>query len=188
MIGSTKAIVGTMFAGKTTMLQNLFTAYERVDKFYPVAFKPATDNRFKKGKITSHDKNYIYAVEVREAQEILEYFNKRDYGGLGKPIYFIDEAQFFDRSILNVIKTLNKRGADVICSGLNLDRFGEPFGVMPEIMAIADEVVYLKAICNCGNEAYVSHGKSVSTGEQVAIGGKEEYEPLCKVCFYNLQD
>lgn len=185
-IGQTKAIVGTMFAGKTTMLQNLYTSYARVERFYPVAFKPTADNRFRRGKIMSHDNNYIHAVEVANAEEIKEYFDKRDYGFLGKSIYFIDEAQFFSEDLLGVIEYLNRQGADVICSGLNLDRFGKPFGIMPLIMAVADEVIYLKAICSCGNEAYVSYGKSVISDEQVAIGGKEKYEPLCKACFYSL--
>lgn len=192
MTGKTKAIVGMMFAGKTTMLQNLYTAYDRVEKFYPVAFKPATDNRFRKGKITSHDYNYIHAIEVGEAQEIQDEYIRckeaKDISPELKYIVFIDEAQFFGEEIIEVIKFLNKNGVDVICSGLNLDRFGKPFGIMPYIMAVADEVVYLKAICSCGNEAYVSYGKRVLTAEQVAIGGKEEYEPLCKTCFYNLQD
>jgi thymidine kinase len=190
-IGKTKAIVGTMFAGKTTLLQNLYTSYDRVEKFYPVAFKPKRNTRDKKGKIVSHDNNYIHATEVELGWDIVyEYVQCKQLKDLGediKFIVFIDEAQFFEEELLMVIEYLNSKGADVICSGLNLDRFGKPFGIMPSIMAVADEVVYLKAICSCGNEAYVSYGKNVSSGEQVAVGGKEEYEPLCKTCFYNLQ-
>lgn len=188
MAGKTKVIVGTMFSGKTTLLQNLFEAYGRVDKFTPFAFKPVRDTRGKKGVILSHDKNYIYADMVGHSSEILDHFRtRRDNGSLGKAIYFIDEIQFMDQGILEVIDYLNKEGADVVCSGLNLDRFGKPFGIMPQVMAIADEIVHLKAICNCGNEAYVSYGKNVSSSEQVAIGGKQEYEPLCKECFYTMQ-
>ena len=129
-------------------------------------------------KIVSHDTNFIHSTPVDDSSVILELAKNVDVVG-------IDEAQFFDDGILHVCEELARRGTRVIVAGLDMDYLGKPFGQMPNLLAIADYITKLHAICmKCGSIAYVSH-RIVASDEQVLLGEKDAYEPRCRTCVGN---
>ncbi|WLR49614.1 hypothetical protein LC065_20115 (plasmid) [Halobacillus litoralis] len=184
-VGNTEVILGTMFSGKTSLLLKKFKENSRVERFVNMAFKPRKDTRDGQTEIKSHDGFSIDASPVGSPLEILKEVDdmKSFVASFEHIIVYIDEVQFMDDVIISVIQNLNSQGIDVICCGLNMDRFGKPFGAMPNIMAIADERTQIKTKCRCGAEAYVSFGNYINKDSQVAIGA-DEYEPVCKKCFY----
>ena len=128
----------------------------------------------------SHDSNSISSTPVDSARSILLLASEAQVVG-------IDEAQFFDDSLVEVCNELARMGKRVIVAGLDMDFKGEPFGPMPALMAVAEEVTKVHAICvRCGNLAYVSHRK-VANEHRVMLGEKEEYEPLCRECYKDSQ-
>jgi thymidine kinase len=138
-------------------------------------FKPAIDTRYDETKVVSHDSNAIQSTPIENSQTILLMAEGVDVVG-------IDEAQFFDNEIMNVCELLALRGTRVIVAGLDMDYLGRPFGQMPNLLAIADYITKLHAICmKCGNIANVSFRKTDQEG-QVLLGEKETYEPRCRVC------
>jgi thymidine kinase len=172
--GWIEVICGSMFSGKT---EELIRRLKRVEIAHLKAeiFKPAIDTRFDEQKIVSHDENKIQSTPIDNSQTILLLAQDVDVVG-------IDEAQFFDNEIANVCETLALKGMRVIVAGLDMDYQGKPFGQMPNLLAIADYITKLHAICVvCGNIANVSYRK-VKTGGQVLLGEKELYEPRCRVC------
>jgi thymidine kinase len=139
-------------------------------------FKPAIDVRYSEAEVVSHDRNAIQSTPVDSSQNILLMAHDVDVVG-------IDEAQFFDMGIVEVANELARRGIRVICAGLDMDFKGVPFGPMPALMAIADDVYKTHAICvHCGDLAYVSH-RTVSSDKRVLLGETESYEPLCRSCY-----
>jgi thymidine kinase len=141
-------------------------------------FKPAMDTRYDEVKIVSHDTNYIQSTPVESSQSILLLAQDADVVG-------IDEAQFFDAEIANVCETLAVKGIRVIVAGLDMDYTGKPFGQMPNLLAIADYITKLHAICViCGNIANISYRKALDEG-QVLLGEKDSYEPRCRYCIQN---
>ena len=172
--GWIEVICGSMFSGKT---EELIRRLKRVEIAHLKAeiFKPSFDTRYDDQKIVSHDENKILSTPIDNSQTILLLAQDVDVVG-------IDEAQFFDNEIANVCETLALKGMRVIVAGLDMDYLGKPFGQMPNLLAIADYITKLHAICVvCGNIANVSYRK-VNTGGQVLLGEKDIYEPRCRIC------
>src|SRR6476659_2524109 len=174
--GWIEVICGSMFSGKTEeLIRRLKRA--RIANLKVEIFKPAIDVRYDEIKIVSHDENYIQSTPIDNSQTILLMAQDVDVVGL-------DEAQFFDDQITTVCDELAKRGVRVIVAGLDMDYTGKPFGQMPFLMAKADYVTKLHAICvRCGNIANYSYRKSADGG-QILVGVKEMYEPRCRHCFF----
>ena len=174
--GSIEVICGSMFSGKT---EELIRRMKRAQfaKLNIKIFKPCIDVRYSEDDVVSHDAHSITSTPIDAPAKMLEMIGQADVIG-------IDEAQFFDGSIVEVVQTLANNGIRVIIAGLDTDFLGKPFGPMPALMAVADEVTKVHAICvKCGNLAYVSH-RLVSGDKQVLLGEKMEYEPLCRECYY----
>ena len=172
--GWIEVICGSMFSGKT---EELIRRLKRVEIAHLKAeiFKPAIDTRYDEQKIVSHDENRIQSTPIDNSQTILLLAQDVDVVG-------IDEAQFFDGQIPAVCEQLALKGMRVIVAGLDMDYTGKPFGQMPNLLAIADYITKLHAICVvCGNIANVSYRK-INTGPQVLLGEKNIYEPRCRIC------
>ncbi len=172
--GWVEVICGSMFSGKT---EELIRRLKRVKiaNLKVEIFKPSLDVRYDKINIVSHDTNYIHSTPVDSSQNILLLAQDVDVVG-------IDEAQFFDAEIGNVCEQLALKGMRVIVAGLDMDYTGKPFGQMPNLLAIADYITKLHAICVvCGNIANFSHRKTAQAG-QLVLGEKELYEPRCRIC------
>ena len=172
--GWIEVICGSMFSGKT---EELIRRLKRVKiaNMKAEIFKPAIDTRFDEIKIVSHDTNSILSTPVESSQSIL--ILAQDVEVVG-----IDEAQFFDAEIGNVCEQLAMKGMRVIVAGLDMDYLGNPFGQMPGLLARADYITKLHAICvKCGNIANISYRK-VRGGAQVLLGEMDIYEPRCRIC------
>ena len=173
--GWIEVICGSMFSGKTEeLIRRLKRA--KIANLKVEIFKPAFDIRYDEIKIVSHDENAIHSTPVDNSQKILLMGHDVDVIG-------IDEAQFFDDEIPNVCDELARRGVRVIAAGLDMDFTGKPFGQMPFLMAKADFVTKLHAICvKCGNIANYSY-RIIPSDEQIMLGAKNAYEPRCRKCF-----
>ena len=172
--GSIEVICGSMFSGKT---EELIRRLKRVKiaNLKAEIFKPAFDTRFDGTNIVSHDTNFIHSTPVANATAILQL--AQDVHVVG-----IDEAQFFDTEIVPICEQLAVRGIRVIVAGLDMDYLGRPFGPMPQLLAIADYITKLHAICViCGNIANISYRKTADAA-QVLLGEKDIYEPRCRTC------
>ena len=173
--GRIEVVCGSMFSGKTEELirrmRRAQFAKQRVE-----IFKPAIDTRYSEEDVVSHDQTHIPSTPLNSSASILLLAEGIDVVG-------IDEAQFFDKGLVDVCSELAYRGVRVIVAGLDMDFKGVPFGPMPALCAIADEVVKVHAICvRCGNLAYISHRK-VANDRRVLLGETAEYEPLCRDCY-----
>ncbi len=173
--GRIEVVCGSMFSGKTEelirRLKRAKFARQRVE-----IYKPAIDTRYSDEEVVSHDSNSILSTPVDSPTSILLLANDADVVG-------IDEAQFFDNSLVDVCNELANRGKRVILAGLDMDFKGQPFGPMPALMAIAEDVTKVHAICvKCGSLAHISH-RIVKGEKQVLLGEKDEYEPLCRECY-----
>lgn len=172
--GWIEVICGSMFSGKT---EELIRRLKRVKiaNLKAEIFKPAIDTRYDEVKIVSHDTNFVHSTPVDSSQNILLLAHDVDVVG-------IDEAQFFDAEIANVCEQLALKGMRVIVAGLDMDYLGNPFGQMPNLLAKADYITKLHAICvKCGNIANISYRK-IKTAGQIVLGEKEVYEPRCRHC------
>ncbi len=172
--GWIEVICGSMFSGKTEeLIRRLKRA--RIANLKVEIFKPALDTRYDETQVVSHDANAIQSTPIENSQTILLLAQDVDVVG-------IDEAQFFDNEITTVCETLASRGIRVIVAGLDMDYMGRPFGQMPDLLAIADFITKLHAICvKCGNLANISFRKTTQES-QVLLGEKESYEPRCRKC------
>ena len=173
--GWIEVIVGSMFSGKTEelirRLKRAQFARQKVE-----IFKPTVDTRYDEFKVVSHQGIEIMSTPVPSSANILLLATDVDVVG-------IDEAQFFDNELPYVCNQLADRGIRVIVAGLDLDYTGKPFGPIPNLMATAEYVTKVHAICmQCGNLAYVSHRKTNEEG-LVVLGETDSYEPLCRNCF-----
>lgn len=173
--GWIEVICGSMFSGKTEelirRLKRAKIAKQRVE-----IFKPAIDKRYHEQNVVSHDENSIPSTPLEHSSQILLYINEIDVVG-------IDEAQFFDDQLVEVCNRLADMGLRVIVAGLDQDYTGKPFGPMPAILASAEFVDKLHAICiRCGDLAQYSH-RVVKGDNLVMLGETESYEPLCRKCF-----
>ncbi len=174
--GWIEVICGSMFSGKTEeLIRRLKRA--RIANLKTEIFKPAMDTRFDAQSIVSHDENSILSTPIDNSQTILLLASDMDVVG-------IDEAQFFDDQLPEVCDQLASRGTRVIVAGLDMDYLGKPFGQMPFLLAKADYITKLHAICViCGNIASYSYRKTAQGG-QVFLGEKDHYEPRCRHCYH----
>ncbi len=173
--GWIEVICGSMFSGKTEelirRLKRARIARQRVE-----IFKPAVDVRYDEEKVVSHDAREIMSTPVPASQNILLLTGDVDVVG-------IDEAQFFDAGLPEVCTQLADSGIRVIVAGLDMDYKGNPFGPMPQLLAVAEYITKVHAICvKCGNLAHFSH-RIVVNEKLVMLGEKDSYEPLCRKCF-----
>lgn len=176
--GSIEVICGSMFSGKTEELIRRLKRAQFAKQSIEI-FKPMVDTRYSVDEVVSHDKNSIRSTQVESSGSILLMCNDVDVIG-------IDEAQFFDEGLVDVCTKLADQGIRVIVAGLDMDYKGVPFGPMPSLLAVAEDVYKVHAICvHCGSLAYVSH-RLVDSEKRVLLGEKTEYEPICRSCF-NLQ-
>jgi thymidine kinase len=165
-----------MFSGKTEeLIRRLKRA--KIANLKVEIFKPAIDIRYDEIKIVSHDENAIQSTPVDHSQKILLLANDVDVVG-------IDEAQFFDDGLPDVCDKLACKGIRVIVAGLDMDYLAQPFGQIPFLLAKADYITKLHAICmKCGNIANYSYRK-IPNEDQVMLGAKNVYEPRCRRCYY----
>ncbi len=172
--GSIEVVCGSMFSGKTEeLLRRLKRA--KIAKQKVEIFKPCVDTRYSDNEVVSHDRNSIMSTPVESSQNIPLMVGDVDVIG-------IDEAQFFDEGIVEVCQQLANEGYRVIIAGLDMDFRCVPFGPMPALMAIADDVTKVHAICmRCGAPAYVSY-RTVAGDKQVLLGETDKYEPICRKC------
>lgn len=177
--GRIEVVCGSMFSGKTEELirrmRRAKFARQKVE-----IFKPAMDTRYSEEDVVSHDRHSIPSTPIDSSAQILLLSSDIDVVG-------IDEAQFFDQGLVGVCNELANRGVRVIVAGLDMDYKGVPFGPIPALCAVADDVTKVHAICvRCGSLAYVSHRK-VAGERRVLLGETEEYEPLCRECYNKIE-
>lgn len=167
--------VGSMFSGKSNELQRQGRRYALANK--KVLFcKPKLDNRYSDNQIVTHDDSRVPAIVIDNPYQILDY---QDID-----VILIDEVQFFEESLIDVIEKLIKQGTIVVASGLDMDRNGTPFGIVPQLMAIAEEVQKMRAVCaECGEDAWISYSE-IESEEQIILGAQDKYKPLCRTCYY----
>jgi thymidine kinase len=173
--GSIEVVCGSMFSGKTEeLIRRLNRA--RIARLKVEIFSPKADTRYIENALVSHNSNSIASTPVENASSIVLLANDVHVVG-------IDEAQFFDAELPDVCNTLANKGVRVIVAGLDMDFKGQPFGIMPAVMAIADSVTKLQAVCvRCGNPALFSY-RLVSGDTKILLGEKESYEPRCRICY-----
>lgn len=176
--GWIEVICGSMFSGKTEeLIRRLKRA--RIAHLSVEIFKPAMDTRYDEESIVSHDASRILSTPVDSSQQILLL-------GQGVDVVGIDEAQFFDMELPNVCDELALSGIRVIVAGLDMDYLGAPFGPIPALLAKADYITKLHAICvQCGNIATHSFRKSADKSK-VLLGEKDLYEPRCRYCYHHV--
>lgn len=173
--GSVEIITGSMFSGKTEELIRRLRRAQFAGLNVEI-FKPSLDKRYSETSVVSHDEKSIISTPVDNASSILLLAENVNVVG-------IDEAQFFDNSIAEVCNILADKGVRVIVAGLDMDFMGKPFGPMPSLLAIAEYITKVHAICmRCGNLAQYSFRKS-DEGQVVVLGEKDKYEPLCRSCY-----
>lgn len=177
--GSIEVICGSMFSGKTEeLIRRLRRA--QLTKLAVEIFKPAMDTRYHHADVTSHDSNSIPSTPVDHSSMILQLGSTANVVG-------IDEAQFFDEELPNVCNKLANGGIRVIVAGLDMDFRGHPFGPIPALMAIAEQVTKLHALCvRCGAPANYSY-RITTDDQKLLLGEKDSYEPRCRACFFLLR-
>ena len=175
--GWIEVICGSMFSGKTEELIRRLRRAEFANQQL-ILFKPKIDNRYSKKNVVSHSGNEFEAVLIENSSEIIGHIDQH-------MVVAIDEAQFFDDGIVGVCESLSAKGIRVVLAGLDMDYTGKPFGPMPNLLAVAEYVTKVHAICvSCGNLAQFSN-RTVSETSQVLVGAVEKYRPLCRACFTN---
>ena len=173
--GSIEVICGSMFSGKTEELIRRMKRAQFAKQKVEI-YKPCIDVRYSEDKVVSHDSHSIPSTPIDSPAKMLELSSDVEVVG-------VDEAQFFDSSIVEVLQALANKGIRVIIAGLDTDFLGKPFGPMPALMAVAEDIQKVHAICvRCGSPANHSHRLSKSE-ELVLLGEKDEYEPLCRHCY-----
>ncbi len=173
--GWIEVVCGSMFSGKTEeLIRRLKRA--KIAKQKVEIFKPAIDVRYDEEDVVSHDESKVSSIPVQNASQIL--FYAEDFEVVG-----IDEAQFFGNELVEVCDELASKGKRVIVAGLDMDYLGKPFGPIPLLMATAEYVTKVHAICmRCGNLASYSH-RTIKNDKLVVLGETDSYEPLCRKCF-----
>ena len=176
--GRIEVVCGSMFSGKTEELIRRMKRAKFAKQKVEI-FKPSLDTRYSDVDVVSHDQHSIPSTPIDSSSTIALLSSDIDVVG-------IDEAQFLDDGVVDVCNDLANRGVRVIVAGLDMDFQGKPFGPMPALCAIADEVTKVHAICvKCGALAYISH-RLVANDKRVLLGGQMEYEPLCRECYQRI--
>ena len=173
--GCIEVVCGSMFSGKTEELIRRLRRAQFANQKIAI-FKPTVDNRYSDVEVVSHDFHKLTSTPIKDPADMLKV-------GPEVKVVGVDEAQFFGDSLVEVCQTLANRGVRVIVAGLDMDYLGQPFGPMPRLMAVAEDVQKVHAICvKCGALATFSHRLSKSQ-DLVLLGEKDVYEPLCRDCF-----
>ena len=174
-IGWIEVVCGSMFSGKTEeLIRRIKRA--KIAKQKTIIFKPSVDTRYAIEEVVSHDQRVVDSIPVESSQQILLMIGDAEVVG-------IDEAQFFDAELPNVCYQLANKGIRVIIAGLDMDFLGKPFGPIPELLAMAEYISKVHAICmRCGNLAQFSH-RTVANEKLVMLGETDTYEPLCRACY-----
>lgn len=176
--GRIEVVCGSMFSGKTEELIRRMKRAKFAKQKVEI-FKPSLDTRYSDVDVVSHDQHSIPSTPINSSSTIALLSSDIDVVG-------IDEAQFLDDGVVDVCNDLANRGVRVIVAGLDMDFQGKPFGPMPALCAIADEVTKVHAICvKCGALAYISH-RLVANDKRVLLGEQMEYEPLCRECYQRI--
>ncbi len=175
--GWIEVISGPMFSGKTEelmrRLRRAMIANQKIE-----LYKPAIDDRFHKQNVVSHDETEMESITILNASEILKRTKDAD-------VLAIDEVQFFDDNLIEIVVEIANRGTRVILAGLDKDYQAQPFGPMPKLMAVSEFVTKLHAICmKCGGLASFSF-RIKDSNEKVMLGAKNEYQARCRKCFYS---
>jgi len=174
-MGKVEVIAGSMFSGKTEELIRRLTR-AKIAKQQVVVFKPRIDNRYSEHHIVSHDVSKLSCIAINSAAEIPPNVGEATVIG-------VDEAQFFDETLITVANQLAEQGKRVILAGCEMYSSGEPFGPMGALMCIAEEVDKLRAVCMvCGEEAYISYRKERPQNGNILIGNSDIYEARCRKC------
>ncbi|MEZ4935973.1 MAG: thymidine kinase [Crocinitomicaceae bacterium] len=177
--GWIEVICGSMFSGKTEELIRRLKRIQFTDQKIEV-YKPKVDDRYHHTKVVSHDETDFEAITVENAAEIKEKFKRSD-------VVAIDEAQFFDERLFEICNWLASQKVRVIVAGLDMDYSGKPFGPMPAIMATAEYVTKVHAICvKCGSLANFSY-RITNNKDVIDVGEKDKYIPLCRSCFNKIE-
>ena len=173
--GWIEVVCGSMFSGKTEeLLRRLKRAYYARQHY--VLFKPEKENRYAEKAVVSHDENSMECIVLGSPDDMLKYCD-------GIEVIGVDEAQFFDQSLVRVCSELANAGKRVIIAGLDMDYLGRPFGPIPELLAIAEFVTKVHAVCpHCGNLASHSY-RFAESEETILLGATDSYEPRCRKCF-----
>lgn len=173
--GWIEVVCGSMFSGKTEELIRRLKRAKFANQKVEI-FKPKKDTRYDDVQVVSHDENSIHSIPVENSTDIFQHVKEIDVIG-------IDEAQFFDEELVSVCQRLAIKGKRVIIAGLDMDFRGNPFGPMPALLAVAEYITKVHAICpHCGNLATHSYRLS-EEAETVVLGEKDKYEPRCRVCY-----
>ena len=173
--GWIEVICGSMFSGKTEELIRRLKRAKIANQKVEI-FKPKIDTRYDEVAVVSHDSNSILSTPIAHSSKMLELIGAVNVIG-------IDEAQFFDKELTDVCQTLALKGIRVIVAGLDMDYKGNPFGPMPNLLAVAEYITKVHAICqHCGNLATHSYRLAAEEG-QVVLGEKDSYEPRCRICY-----
>ena len=173
--GWIEVICGSMFSGKTEELIRRLRRAEFANQRI-LLVKPKLDDRYHKENVVSHKGSSFNAIGVEHARDIVDLWQK-------EKVVAIDESQFFDDELVDVCNILAEKGVRVILAGLDMDFKGAPFGPIPKLLAVAEYVTKVHAICvSCGNLAQFSH-RTVEGNDQVLVGAVEEYKPLCRSCY-----
>ncbi len=174
--GWIEVICGSMFSGKTEELIRRLKRAKIANQKVEI-FKPRTDTRYDIDKVVSHDRNSFLAVPVENSRRLLEQSE-------GISVVGVDEAQFFDMDLPEVCQALALRGTRVIVAGLDMDYKGRPFGPMPNLLAVAEYITKVHAICqHCGNLATHSY-RLAQDDNTIVLGEKDIYEPRCRTCYH----
>ena len=179
--GWMEVICGSMYAGKTEELLRRIRRIEYAKKTILV-FKPKIDNRYSDGEVVSHNNERVKSINISNPLDIMKYVDPLPYA------IAIDEVQFLKRDVIDVCEELANKGVRVILAGLDKDFRGEPFGIMPELLAKAEYVTKLQAICQvCGAPATrtqrIINGKPAKYSDPIVlVGAKEHYEARCRHC------
>ncbi len=174
--GWIEVICGSMFSGKTEELIRRLKRAKIANQKVEI-FKPKLDTRYGETKVVSHDENSILAIPIESSKKLLELSD-------GISVVGIDEVQFFDKDLPEVVQSLALRGKRVIAAGLDMDFKGNPFGPMPNLLAVAEYITKVHAICqHCGNLATHSF-RLAGDGTTVLLGEKDKYEPRCRTCYH----
>ena len=173
--GVIELICGSMFSGKTNSLINKVQDANK-ESLNVKVFKPKIDTRYNENKIVSHEKNQISAIPVNDPFEIIQLAKEAD-------LVAIDEAQFFNKNIIQTCIELAKCNINIVLAGLDMDYLGKPFGSIPKLMKIADNIIKLHAICDiCNKKAHHTYRVSEKS-DTILLGEKGDYLALCKKCF-----
>ena len=173
--GWIEVVCGSMFSGKTEELIRRLKRAKFANQKVEI-FKPKKDTRYDDVQVVSHDENSIHSIPISKSTDIFEHVKEIDVIG-------IDEAQFFDTDLVSVCQRLAIKGKRVIIAGLDMDFRGIPFGPMPALLAVAEYITKVHAICpHCGNLATHSYRLS-EEDETIVLGEKDKYEPRCRVCY-----